>query len=126
MAPIEAKFQIKAGMKGAVFKAPRDVSLPFPSVRKLQEGENDFVIVFVSSAADIEAVAKAAASMVREDGLLWFCYPKKTGKIKTDIHRDVGWEPVLGLGFRGVRAISIDETWSGIRFRESRFVKASC
>jgi len=54
---------------------------------------------------------------------LWFCYPKKTGKIKTDISRDIGWDTVAKLGYEGIRAISIDDTWSGMRFRPREEIK---
>lgn len=124
MATFEAKFQVKPGMTGGVFNAPPGVDLPFPVQKKLKSANFDFIIVFVANAADIEAFAEKASTMVGEDGILWFCYPKKSGKIKTDIHRDVGWEPLAALGYRGVRAISIDDTWSALRFRLRQFVNA--
>jgi len=124
MATFEAKFQVKPSMTGGVFNAPTGVDLPFPVQKKLNSADFDFIIVFVANAADIKAFAEKACSMLVEDGILWFCYPKKSGKIKTEINRDVGWEPLAALGYRGVRAISIDETWSALRFRLRQFVKS--
>ncbi|MFC4766766.1 hypothetical protein [Effusibacillus consociatus] len=45
---------------------------------------------------------------------------KMSSKIKTDINRDKLWQLVDGTaGYRPVSQISIDETWSALRFRES-------
>lgn len=83
----------------------------------------DCVIAFVQNKSDVRAAAKTALAAVKEDGLVWFGYPKKSGRIKTDITRDVGWEPVYEAGFDSVAQVSIDETWTGFRFREKRFIK---
>ncbi len=70
----------------------------------------DFVQLFVTHVADLEANARAAIDALKTGGLLWFCYPKKTSKIKTDLNRDDGWDVVSTFGYAGVRAIAIDES----------------
>jgi hypothetical protein len=72
--------------------------------------------------ADVQALAPAVLSAVVEDGLLWFAYPKKSGAVKSDLSRDIGWEPVFAGGFDSVAQISIDETWTGFRFRPKHLV----
>jgi hypothetical protein len=62
-----------------------------------------------------------ALNAIKEDGLLWISYPKKTSKIKTDIGGDV----MTHAGYDGVSLISINETWSAIRFRPKHKVKTS-
>lgn len=42
-------------------------------------------------------------------GALWFAYPKRTGSIKTDITRDVGWGALYDLHYCPVTQIAIDE-----------------
>ncbi|MFW9980338.1 MAG: hypothetical protein ACFFE3_00300 [Candidatus Thorarchaeota archaeon] len=44
-------------------------------------------------------------------------YLKGTSKMKTDINRDTIWKYAKGLGLKAVHQISIDETWSAMRFR---------
>lgn len=122
MDKLQRKFQIKPEMAGGVYGRPEDVVLPFPEKKKLLKANGDYVIVFVSNAAEIKLLAEKAVRTLREDGLLWFCYSKKSSGVVTDIHRDVGWGLVTDMGFRGIRSISIDSTWSGIRFRDQRFV----
>ena len=79
--------------------------------------ELDFVQLFVKNIAELEELAPAAIKSIRYDGLLWVCYPKKSSKVETDISRDVGWEVMAESGFRPVTQVSIDETWSALRFR---------
>jgi hypothetical protein len=59
---------------------------------------------------------------VTYDGLLWVSYPKKSSKIATDISRDVAWEVMKEFGLQPVFQISIDETWSALRFRPTERV----
>ena len=49
--------------------------------------------------------------------MLWIAWPKKTAKRPTDLTRDTLWPRVHETGWNGVAAISIDETWSALRFR---------
>jgi hypothetical protein len=77
----------------------------------------DSVQLFVRNVAELNAHALAAINAVKPNGLLWITYPKKSGKIKTDISRDVGWEAVTTAGWDGVTIVSIDDTWSALRFR---------
>lgn len=81
--------------------------------------EPDFVQLFVKNIAELEEYAPAAIKSIKYDGLLWVCYPKKSSKVETDISRDVGWEVMAENGLRPVTQVSIDETWSALRFRPS-------
>lgn len=88
-----------------------------------ETGTYDFVHLFVSSAAELEALSPMALEAVTPDGLLWFSYPKKSSKMKTDITRDTGWKPVRDAGYEGVTQISIDDTWSALRYRPASAIK---
>ena len=123
MTTLSKKLQIKPEMIGGAFGCPDDIEVPFPALTSLKKGELDFVIVFVGNAADVAKYSLKATQAIKEDGILWFCYPKKSGKIKTDIQRDFGWAPIIDLGYEGCRQVAIDETWSALRFREPRFSK---
>lgn len=60
---------------------------------------------------------KTGLTNVEPDGVLWFAYPKGTSKIKTDIDRHTIRMTGEELGIMIVTAISIDDTWSALRFR---------
>jgi hypothetical protein len=81
------------------------------------EGPFDMVQAFGKQRAELEEVAPRAIRAVKPDGLLWFSYPKKTGEIASDLSREVMWEAIAPHGWRPVTQISLDETWSALRFR---------
>ncbi|WP_063860409.1 MULTISPECIES: YdeI/OmpD-associated family protein [unclassified Paenibacillus] len=83
----------------------------------------DFVQVFVHTLTEVQQLAPKAIEAVTPEGMLWINYPKGTSKIKTDINRDSGWQTVTDLHFEGVSLVSIDETWSAMRFRPIGLVK---
>ncbi len=82
-----------------------------------ENGTYDFVQLFVTSGADVERLAPQALRAVKPDGLLWFCYPKGSSKIKTDLNRDRGWSIVSASCWEGIAIVSVDYTWSALRFR---------
>jgi len=80
-------------------------------------GTLDFVQLFVRDSAELMTHAPAALAAIKLAGVLWIAYPKQSAKVKTDITRDRGWEPVTAAGLRPVTQIAIDETWSALRWR---------
>jgi len=117
------KLHIKPGHRVLVLNAPDDyldLLGPLPDGATLVKSggkDLDFVQVFVNDIAELERLAPRAIQAVKSDGLLWFCYPKKSSGAATDLSRDVGWDSVTGAGLEGVAQISIDDTWTGFRFR---------
>jgi len=68
-------------------------------------------------AEDAESVRRRFAT----DGMallaspnLWVLYPKGN---KADINRDSLWPILADFGFRPISQVSVDETWSALRFR---------
>lgn len=117
MTDLKSKLQIKDGMGGTVMNQPESVGLDF-----MTEPGDDYVIFFAFSVDEVSETIDTALAGLREDGLLWYCYPKKSSGIKTDINRDQGWAALLSRGYRGVRAISVNDVWTGLRFRERQYV----
>jgi len=86
----------------------------------------EFIIIFVKSVAEVEQVAPMTLHNLMADGILWFCYPKKTSKkFSSDIDRDHGWKVLNDSGLFGIRLIAIDENWSALRFRNKKFIKST-
>jgi len=85
----------------------------------------EFIILFVKSISEVEAIAPVALHNLLVDGVLWFCYPKKTSKkYSSDIDRDHGWKALNDLGFYGIRLVAIDDDWSAMRFRNIKYIKS--
>ena len=84
-----------------------------------------FMIIFVRNTSDVEHYAPIALHNLTADGILWFCYPKKTSKkYKSNLERDKGWKTLNDSGFHGIRMVSVDDDWSGLRFRNIKFIKS--
>src|ERR1035437_2636321 len=86
----------------------------------------EFIVLFVKTQAEVEMFAPMTLHNLIADGILWFCYPKKTSKIfKSDIDRDHGWKILNDSGLLGIRVVAIDTDWSALRFRNKKFIKSS-
>jgi|WetSurMetagenome_2_1015567.scaffolds.fasta_scaffold54057_3 hypothetical protein len=129
--PLVKKLQLKPGQQALFLNAPEGyvASLgPLPDGVALVDGPTgtlDFVQIFVRDSAELTTHAPAALAAIKLDGVLWIAYPKQSAKVKTDLTRDRGWEPVTALGLRPVTQIAIDETWSALRWRPIERVKSS-
>ena len=86
----------------------------------------EFIMIFVKSVSEVEMLAPMTLHNLKADGVLWFCYPKKTSKkYSSDIDRDHGWKVLNDSGFYGIRIVSIDKNWSALRFRNKKYIKST-
>ena len=74
-------------------------------------------LVFINNNEEYLDFLKTKLKNIETDSILWFAYPKGTSKIKTDINRDTIRVTGEEFGITTVTAISIDDTWSALRFR---------
>jgi hypothetical protein len=87
-------------------------------------GDIEFSLAFVATEKEVDTLGKIIARKAKGDAVVWFAYPKGTSKkYKSEIGRDNGWRALGARGFECVRAVAIDEDWSGSRFRRVEFVK---
>ncbi len=85
-----------------------------------------FMLLFVKKASEVEYHTPVAIHNLIADGVLWFCYPKKSSKKYTsDIDRDHGWKALNEYGFQGIRLVAIDDDWSALRFRNIKYIKST-
>ena|SRR6188768_3981217 len=86
--------------------------------------EVEFFIAFVTKQNEVDDLAKKISSVISDDGVLWFVYPKGSSKkYKCEFNRDNGWVELGKLGFEPVRMVAIDEDWSALRFRRTENIK---
>jgi hypothetical protein len=123
------KLLIKPGMRGAVINAPagfREQLGDLPEGAQLDtslDGRYQFLLLFVESRATLTSWASKLLEAGQPGVLLWVAFPKKSGSIKADINRDAGWEPLQQAGWDAIASISIDDTWSALRFRPVEEIK---
>ena len=102
-------------LKGAIIDQKIDPRYPY-----------EFIIIFVKSVSEVESLTPMTLHNLMADGVLWFCYPKKTSKkYSSDIDRDHGWKALNDSGLYGIRLVAIDEDWSALRFRNKKYIKST-
>lgn len=121
MDPIARKLLIKPGNRVALIDPPTGYAerlQPLPDGAELVDlqPELDVLQVFVQDRAALDRAAPSLGS-VRSGGILWVCYPKGGRKAGTDLNRDLLWEALGQVGLTGVTLVSVDDTWSAMRFR---------
>ena len=118
MKDIIQKFKFKDN--GVVINAPESienemVKLGFKTAFDKTKSKN--TLVFINNSKEYLQFLKNNLKSIEPDSVLWFAYPKGTSKIKTDINRDTIRVTGEEYGITTVTAISIDDTWSALRFR---------
>jgi len=117
------KLRMQPGQSVLILNSPRDyenILDSFPEeiiFADPNEGEVDFVHLFVKNKNELEQFIGKALKSIKFDGLLWISYPKGSSKVETDLNRDILWNLLKDKGIRPVTQISIDGTWSAMRFR---------
>lgn len=74
-------------------------------------------LIFINNKKDLLDFLNHQLKNIEPDSVLWFAYPKGSSKIKTDINRDTIRGTGEQYGITTVTAISLDDTWSALRFR---------
>lgn len=83
-----------------------------------------FAMLFVTQQKEIDQLIPAIATLLKDDAILWMCYPKATSKkYKCDFNRDTGWTIMGNYDMESVRIVAIDEDWSALRFRKVEYIK---
>ncbi len=116
MSELADKLLIKPGRTVAVLRPPES-GCPSAIVPTGGEPPFDVVIVFAADGVALDECGGAGIAAVRDDGVLWIAYPKKTSKLARDLSRDAVDERMRPTGWRPVTQVAIDDDWSALRFR---------
>ncbi len=128
--PLPGRLQIKPGMRIRLIDVPpaiADQLIDLPEGTHIDSdaaiGDAEVVIVALRDSTAVATVAVPLVPQLKPDALFWVCYPKKSGSIPSDLSRDDSWQPLMALGWRGVRMVSADSDWSAFRMRPEAAVK---
>ncbi len=105
---------------GIVINAPATIDEELIKIgfkNKFNKSKSSNTLVFINNNEEYLTFLSKGLKNVEPDSVLWFAYPKGTSKIKTDINRDTIRMTGEEFGITAVTAISIDDTWSALRFR---------
>ncbi|QMU27729.1 hypothetical protein [Adhaeribacter radiodurans] len=117
------KLRLSPNQKILILNAPDEFAELLTEIHHDQQfspedkGTYDFVAVFSSSQSEMEHLTQSVAHAGKYDCLFWACYPKGTGKIKSDLKRNTIWNIIQQIDLRCVTQVALDETWSGLRAR---------
>jgi hypothetical protein len=91
-------------------------------VRKI-DGGTDIVHIFSTERARLTAALQRSLNRLKQDGMIWVSWPKKSSKVPTDITEDTIREVALPMGLVDVKVCAVDEVWPGLKLvvrRENR------
>jgi hypothetical protein len=90
---------------------PQDVRV----VERIEDAATAFL--FGDDAASLREVVSAHAGQLAKPERLWVAYPKGN---RSDINRDSVWPILVEHGVRPNGQVSLDDVWSGLRFRADK------
>jgi hypothetical protein len=114
---------LKAGMAAAVLDGPPGWLAESPEGMRRVEAEADWGLLFARDVAALQVGWPRLRAAVKPGGLTWVAYPKRSGPIRTDLSRDVGWAVVAAEDWHAVAQRALDATWSALRFRPRAEIK---
>lgn len=117
------KLKPKSGA-AAVINSPRQLASEFKSVNpcvsipaKAKE-HFDFVLLFAVSSKQLQPHWKRIIPALKQDAIFWVAYPKKSSGIPSDLSgMSAPWSVSAGSPWQPVASLSIDDTWTGVRFK---------
>lgn len=77
----------------------------------------DIAILFVRNLAELVKQLECTIARVHEGEILWIAYPKKSGKIPSDLDRDHLNLYLNTKGWQGSALIALDDDWAAMRVK---------
>jgi hypothetical protein len=115
------KLGIKPGMIIHVVNAPVDYATlvdPFPEnvvISSKAEPELDMVHIFTKSRSELLASLKTFQGKIKQNGIIWVSWPKKSSGVPSEVTEDTVREVALPLRLVDIKVCAVDETWSGLK-----------
>ena len=113
--------KLKFKDKGIILYAPESIKKEFIKLGFVslldKKIKSKNTLIFVNNNKEYVNFLRTQLKNIEPDSVLWFAYPKGSSGIKTDINRDALRATAEEFGITTVAAVSIDDTWSALRFR---------
>jgi hypothetical protein len=120
---LRKKLLVKESATLLAIEVPQSILSRIAPCDRVPAGEYNVVLACCTTIAELNRLWRIARKSLKTGGALWIAYPKLSGKLKSDITRDKGWELVSADDWLGVTQISIDDTWSALRFKPRADIK---
>ena len=131
MSSVIKKLQIKPQTRWLFYNAPDNcLNLLDPVPEGLQissKPDNTFdgILMFVSNSAAIAEGLQTIEALLKPETIFWIAYPKKSSGLNSGLHMMGNWDEPAKYGLRVVTSVSIDDTWTALRFRFEGLSKLS-
>lgn len=84
---------------------------------ELDSGEKaDFIHLFATNPDVLQQAFASARSSLKENGMVWASWPKKSSGIASGIGRSQVMAAGKKVGLVDIKVCAVDETWSGLKF----------
>ena len=81
-----------------------------------KSGAADFIHLFAVTTREFEKQLPALKKRMKQDGMIWVSWYKKSAKKETDLTENIIRDFGLALGLVDVKVCAVDEEWSGLKF----------
>ena len=119
--PLAKKLGIKPGFRIKTKNAPANyVKLLAPLPRDVTistrlRNEIDLWHLFTKSESELRKQLSVIQNQIKQDGMTWISWPKKSSGVASEITEDTIREVALSLGLVDVKVCAVDDTWSGLK-----------
>lgn len=119
--PLAEKLGIKEGFKIVTVNQPGnylELIAPIPqgvTVSSHLADVVDIIHYFAQSRAGLAGDIEELIPRIKQNGMIWVSWPKKSSRMGTDLTGDGIREITLPLGLVDVKVVAVDETWSGLK-----------
>jgi hypothetical protein len=120
--PLVKKLGLKPAISLYIMNPPNqyfDWLHPLPQktdVREKLSGSLDFIHLFVKDRKAFHQAFVKAKAHLKDNGMIWVSWPKKSSKLPTDLDENVIRDFGLAEGLVDVKVCAVDDTWSGLKF----------
>lgn len=119
--PLFKKLNIKEGFKICFINPPENyVALLAPLPDKVfitdqLEAHIDMIHFFTSEATELKTELPKCRAQIKQNGMIWISWPKKSSKLSTNLSEDIIREIALPLGLVDIKVCAVDKIWSGLK-----------
>lgn len=119
--PLAAKLGIRPGFRIRTKNAPANylaLLTPLPSdvvISSSIRTDVDLWHLFTTLESELSKQLPQALKQIRQDGMIWVSWPKKSSGVTSEITEDSIRRIALPLGLVDVKVCAVDDTWSGLK-----------
>jgi hypothetical protein len=131
MSDLSKKLQIKPGKHWLLFNAPANyltIFEPLPDevfISYEPTGNFDGIQLFIKNAAELSSSLEVLKPILKPDTIFWVTYPKKSSRMDSGLEMMGSWDELTNSGLRIVTSVSVNETWTALRFKPVELTKLS-